>query len=116
MTINRWIWLLLTIIAVRDTWHVEFTPNPLNTGVLIITECTDKGGKLTFRAVDFGQIDPGWDHVDMHRQTTPKGDRCEVEAFVMRNTEGAFGDAEKDYVGESEGATSTPGTSEEEFP
>ena len=113
---RSWIWLLLTIIAVRDTWHVTFTPHPLNTGVLITTNCWDKKGLLSFRSVDFGQIDPGWSHVDMHRQLTPKGDRCEVGAFVMRNADGAFGDAEKDYVGESEGAGTGEATAEEEFP
>jgi hypothetical protein len=105
---------IVVISAVgSDMWHITFTPHSLNTGVLLTTNCWSKDGKLSFRAVDFGQIDPGWNHADMHRQTTPKGDRCEVAAMVMRNVEGAFGDPDKDYIGESQ---SSGEPSEEEFP
>ncbi len=110
-------WLALLLVTAQGAqWHITFTPHILNTGVLITTNCWSKDGRLSFRAVDFGQIDPGWDHADMHRQITPINDRCEVEAFVMRNHEGAFGDPDKDYIGEDSNGERGVTAEEEQFP
>lgn len=91
--------VILTITSAG--WYVTFTPHPLNVGVQLTTECRAKDGRLDFSAVDYVQVAPEDENLTLRRQTTPRGQRCTVVASVLRNADGATGDPDADYVGES---------------
>lgn len=51
--------LLTVVLTVLSTgWHITFTPDPLNTGMVLLTECKGKDGKLGFFAYDYIHLDP----------------------------------------------------------
>lgn len=92
---------MMTLISVAEGWRISFAPDSLNVGVQLVTECRGKDGRLGFVAVDYVQIDADASGITTRRQITPKGERCTVVASVLRNMDGATGDPQADYVGES---------------
>lgn len=76
-------------------WRLTFQPNQENVGLVLITECK---GREPFYAYDRFDIPPTASQAWMRRQPTPKGARCTVVAWVVRN---ASDDPQQEYASES---------------
>jgi len=97
--------ILAVVIAVVQNgtqWEVTFAPHSLNVGVNLVTVCKNDTNHLVFRAVDFIPVEPEAQKVVSRRQDRlPARSNCEMNAEVIRNSNGATGAPDGDYVGES---------------
>lgn len=94
--------VVLSVVNNGADWRVQFAPDSANVGVNLVTECVNSTHHLIYRAVDFIQIDgDAHDAVSRRQDRLPAHSACSMTAEVLRNSSGAVGAPDEDYVGES---------------
>lgn len=95
---------VVTILAVRSGWQVDFTARSNNVGVQLETSCW-RDNKLTFIAIDYIHVDGDTNTLTFRRHDEVPRDACLVQAYVFANDEKGdtfFGaDPSGDYIIES---------------
>lgn len=88
--------LFMLVVAQGMNWRVDFNADTENVGVVVTTECKGKTPFFAYDRYDF--VDNSIETITMRRQPTPKGERCTVQASIMRAPDD---NPEHEYMGES---------------
>lgn len=83
----------MLVTSVGNDWLVQFAADPRNCELVVITECK---GKVPFQAYYSIPLNDTQTQALARKQQTPAGERCTVEASVMRYT-----DEDHEFTGES---------------
>ena len=100
--------VVLSVVNGGTDWRAQFSAHPLNVGIAMSLRCYT-GTKLVWESQSYMNIEGDWTDAIIHRETRgiPKGAECTQTFAIQRNSDGAQGDAAKDYDAPGESARIT---------